>query len=250
MEVISFRLYGDYALFKKPWCNLQQQSYLIPPKTTVIGIIGGILGYGKEEYLTKLNFEEIKIGIEIRATIKKEVNGFNYMHGKEMFSRTKFKGLSNVLRNPTNKGQRSPTKLELLKNADYRIYIAFNNKKLQDNFYSLIEKSQCYFPPFLGQVNLFANISDINPPTDLMEDPFLNTIHTIVPEDAADISKIEGMFFRERIPIQMNTDRSSPQYKSFVFYNEHNKELPIIPKKGYIIGKLNIRDNEKRILLF
>ena len=74
-QIITFSLSGDYAMFKKPWCNNQQQSYFIPPKSMIIGLIGGILGIEKEKYLKESNFNGIKLGIELLKRPTTDLNG-------------------------------------------------------------------------------------------------------------------------------------------------------------------------------
>jgi CRISPR-associated protein Cas5h len=64
-QVIKFRLSGDYALFKKPFANNQPQSFVIPPKTAILGLIGAIMGWSKEKYIQTLPFNQFGYAVRL-----------------------------------------------------------------------------------------------------------------------------------------------------------------------------------------
>jgi len=65
VEVISFELSGEYALFKKPFANNQPQSFVIPPKTAILGMFGAIMGWKKDDYIKKMPFENFQYGVKL-----------------------------------------------------------------------------------------------------------------------------------------------------------------------------------------
>ncbi|PTD94872.1 hypothetical protein C9439_00075 [archaeon SCG-AAA382B04] len=230
-EILSFRLWGDYALYTKPWCNREQQSYLIPPKTSLFGLIGSILGCGKEEYLEKLDFDEIKTGINLKNFEGKELHGYNFMHGKNLDKKTK--NLSNPYRNPSRKGALSPTRLEFIRNPEYRIYLYLKDKKIKRQLSDFLRKNKCVFPPYLGQVNLFANFGDFYK-TEL-DEKNVNYSETAAPAEIIDGSEIEGKIYNERLPVKMEEDRSSPKFKSIAISKDN--PLKIKDDSKYLIGE-------------
>lgn len=242
-EIIAFNLYGDYALFKKPWCNREQQSYLIPPKTSIVGLLGALLGYEREKYLKKLNFEEIFIGIKLVSEEGKELHGFNFMHGKNLDNITK--KLSNPYRKPTRKGSLSPTRLEYVKNPYYRIYLHLERDPLREKIGNFLKNDKCVFPPYLGQVNLFANIDNISVNELLERD--IKYSETAVPSEMVKVTEVKSKLYTERLPVKMNPDRSSPIYKSIAIVK--NREIPLknIENDDCLIG---ITKNEEKLVLF
>lgn len=69
LEIISFIVYSDFGIFKKPDVNLSYLTYEFIPKPMVLGILGAIAGFSGwntqeevPEYYRKL--ENLRIGIE------------------------------------------------------------------------------------------------------------------------------------------------------------------------------------------
>ena len=251
-EIITFILSGDYAIFKKPWCNNQQQSYFIPPKTSMMGLIGGILGIPKNQYLKKLNFDEISIGITILERPTKDLNGYNYMHGKNL--RDILKKLSNPYRNPTNKGSLSPTRVEYLKGVAYRIFLHFKDNKLEEQFFNLISNQKCYYPPFLGQVNLFANLEkpEILKFNNSEEKEYVGTV---APTELVDMDYIsQSIYHVEKMPYKFSEERTHPRYISIAFFDEPEKRIKIVANRecdnNYIIGEVELNQENIGVILY
>lgn len=240
-------------MFKKPWCNNQHQSYYIPPKTSILGLISGILGIEKKKYLKEIPFNSIKIGIEILRRSKKELVGFNFMHGKKIGKITK--KISNPFRDPTSKGSTSPTRVEYLKGVSYRIYIQLEDDNKLSELYNLLSKNKFHYPPFLGQVNLFAKISKVTK-LELNNDQRIETISTVSPTDIVEIKKLEsGLYQVEKMPYKFSEDRELPEYISILYYVEPGKEIILKNidyslNSKYLIGKININGNKKGAVLY
>ena len=241
-EVISFELSGDYGLFKKPWCNREQQSFLIPPKTSIVGLLSAIIGLDKKEYLEKISFSDVKYGVEVLETITREMHGINFMHGRGLSKITK--KLSNPYRNPSSKGSISPTRLEYLKNPKYLIYLRLEND-LFERLKQFLMEEKCVFPPSLGQTNLFAKICDYK--VHNLNIKAISETSCAVPSEFVDVEKLKGKFFTERIPISMDMGRSNPKYLSLTLKNSKSGLIPIKKNKKIVSGEL---DNGKKIVLF
>lgn len=237
-------------MFKKPWCNEQHQSYRIPPKTALTGMIAGILGISKKDYLSVLPPKSIKIGIEILKESDRELVGFNFMHGKKIGEKTK--KFTNPYRSPTAKGALSPTRLEYLKDVSYRIYVYIENEDLFKQFFKLINENKFYFPPFLGQANLFAKISDVHL-LNLNKDQFVRFIDTVVPGDLVDTDFLSNEIYRvEKIPNDFSPNREAPEYISIVFFEEIGKKIKIKENNGkkYLIGEVEFKDYKRGVVCY
>ena len=242
-NILAFDLYGDYALFKKPWCNREQQSFLVPPKTSIIGLVGGILGYKRENYLEKLSFNEIYTGITLLNEDGKELHGFNFMHGKNLDNITK--KLSNPYRNPTDNGSLSPTRLEYIKNPIYRIFLYLEDVNLRDKVQKCLEEGRYVFPPYLGKANLFANIDNFLK-TNLKETE-IEYSNTVVPSEMVKVTEVKKKLYTERLPIRMDIDRSSPIYETIAVVKDGKIPLKESVDDDYIMGKTN--ENERLVLI-
>ena len=49
MKILVFDIWGEYAHFKKIYATTSALSYVVPPKTSIYGYIGAILGLEKED---------------------------------------------------------------------------------------------------------------------------------------------------------------------------------------------------------
>lgn len=232
-QLISFRLWGDYGLYKKPWCNREQQSFLIPTKTALIGMIGGILGFGKKEYLKFLPFNKIWVGIKLRKKINKELHGYNFMQSAGLLAKTR--KLSNPYRDPPGKGMRSPNRLEMLKNPDYNVFFHFEDKKLQQSLYENLSESKFVFPPYLGQVNFFANIENVRKRKLTIK--AVATVHSVVPAKILNVLGSGGQIYTERIPVKMEHDRSAPEFLRIALRNEENATIKIKKTEEFLVGQ-------------
>ncbi|HBM79479.1 MAG TPA: CRISPR-associated protein Cas5, partial [Clostridiaceae bacterium] len=57
MQVISLHFKGKMAHFRKYYSNSSALSYFIPPRTTIIGIVAGFLGYERDTYYEDFSLE-------------------------------------------------------------------------------------------------------------------------------------------------------------------------------------------------
>lgn len=97
MNILSFRLQGKMAHFRRYYSNSAALSYSVPPRTTISGILAGLLGYERDSYYNLFSLEQCKIAVVIGSPIKKQIqkmnllmiNGLNDYNGsKEHHSQT------------------------------------------------------------------------------------------------------------------------------------------------------------------
>lgn len=79
MKVISFTINGKMAHFRKYYSNSTSLSYLIPPVTTIKGIIAGLLGFDRDSYYGLFSNDKCKVGISVEKPIKKIAQTMNML---------------------------------------------------------------------------------------------------------------------------------------------------------------------------
>lgn len=79
MKIITFDLCAKTAHFRKYYSNSTALSYIIPPITTIKGIIAGLLGYERDSYYEVFSNENTKISIGVSSRIKKITNVVNLL---------------------------------------------------------------------------------------------------------------------------------------------------------------------------
>ncbi len=244
MEAIRFKLSGEYALFKKPYANNQPQSFIIPPKTAILGMIGAIMGWSKGSYIDKLPFEEFRYGVRlITSKIKKDLIGINLMQGKS----AKFTFNENPIKNPPERGQRSPTRFEFLKDMEWEVFLLIESKELQDQLFKRLVTKKFIYNPNLGLQSLFAKIEcDEDDMIDLEIAKEINdNLYSSFDKNQIKFKITKPVaFYNELIPVYFEKDRSLPQTKEMIsFVGDYSIE---ITNKEELEGKL-YQDEQKRL---
>ena len=146
-NIIEMDIWSSFGCFSKPFSNSGGLlTYLIPPKTSIIGIIGAILGYSVDDYKLlennskKFKIEElfdIKISIQPLFDLKTKKIIFNYNYGN---------GLSNI-------------KQDVLIKPYYKLFISFpNNLKNEERiFLNRIKSHKTVFSLYMGRNEFFLN---------------------------------------------------------------------------------------------
>ena len=211
MKVIGFNLSGKYALFTKPYTKNQPQSFVIPPKTAIMGMIGGILGFSREEYQERL--KNLKYSVVLKGNVFKYTAKFNLLQGKN----ATFNFSKNPLRHPPERGQRSPTTFELLKNPSWDIFISLEEElliELEDR----IKNSLFKYVPYLGIANAFAKLELFEEIIELERG--VNKIKSFFEFDLVKVKLNEPVkFYLELIPIGFSNKREGPITKEMVIFD-------------------------------
>lgn len=76
-DLISFDLCGKIAHFRKFYSNSSALTHSIPPRTTILGIIGAIIGEARDSYYDSL--DDLLIGIQVITKGRKIFQKFNYI---------------------------------------------------------------------------------------------------------------------------------------------------------------------------
>jgi CRISPR-associated protein Cas5h len=146
MQVIQIIVEGNWGHFKRPETNNNPLTHDFITKTALIGMIGAVLGYEREEMkpLFPQLSDDLLYGVELVQPVKKISWGFT--------SRTAFK--------PWESG--TPKYFEFLKNPCFKVIIALkndNSKNIFDAFCNAVKNEEAIFTPVLGWHNCPANIT-------------------------------------------------------------------------------------------
>ncbi len=79
MDIITFHLRGKMAHFRRYYSNSSALTYTIPPRTTITGIIAGLLGLTRDSYYADFSLEQCQIAVAICSPIKKCMQKLNYL---------------------------------------------------------------------------------------------------------------------------------------------------------------------------
>jgi len=213
MRVIGFNLSGKYALFTKPYTKNQPQSFIIPPKSAIVGMVGGILGFSREEYQKKL--QNLKYSVVLKKEPIKYTTRFNLLQGKS----ATFSFSKNPLKNPPERGQRSPTTFEILKDPSWDIFIHLDDELLNE-LTNRIKNSLFSYVPYLGVANAFAKLELFEEPVEL-EKGINDNIKSFFELNLVKVKITKPVkFYNELIPIGFENKREMPITKEIVIFSD------------------------------
>ena len=146
MKVLAFDIWGEYAHYKKIYATTSAVSYCLPPKTSLYGYVGAILGLEKNQYLNYFQNKECLVGIQLLNPIVMQRININ---------------LRAVLGRMKPNDNRKPTMMEFVYQPKYRIYFYHKNSETYNRLKdSLVEKCAVYTPS-MGLASLISNFEFI-----------------------------------------------------------------------------------------
>ena len=162
LKILSFRISGRFAHFRKFYTNSSSLSYIIPPRTAITGMLASILRSKRDEYYDIFDPRLFKIGVSVcpGSNIKKQMQSVNYLHD------TYYKLLASG--SGKAKAIHSPCKFELLmstkKPIGYIIYVGATDEKAKSTFEEIkrkIENGDLGYGVYLGQRQFRADVDQL-----------------------------------------------------------------------------------------
>ena len=165
-DTLIFDIRGDYAHYRIPETTRSSISFPFPPGTALFGMIAGILGYERSTFWK--DFQDLTFGLKILSDENHMGLMTSYVQTKfsEKFGE-KFGSLSVGIvlpsepYHPENRGFSSPLRLDYIVKPHYRVFLCGPDSIL-DNLEEKIQQHKFAYPPYLGHVNLFAELEFIS----------------------------------------------------------------------------------------
>ena len=144
-KVIEIDIWSNFGCFSKPFSTTGGLlTYLIPPKTSIIGIIGSVLGYEFDDFektsdnKNKYSIEElhdVKISLQPLFDLKTKRVTFNNVEGT------------------ANKPKIANIHQDVLVNPYYKLFISFPDSlsDVEETFIERIKSHQTVFSPYMGK---------------------------------------------------------------------------------------------------
>lgn len=158
MEILMFDLVGKFAHFRKFYTNNTAMSFTIPPRTTLMGIVGAILGKPRDSYYEELASDKIRFGIQVKSNLKKSFHRINYL---KVESERDFRGRNLHVQTPVEIVSGYDIRKD---NVRYRIYISYygnSNNSFQELKDALLF-NRVNYNISLGTANHTASIENVS----------------------------------------------------------------------------------------
>jgi len=227
-KLLVFDIWADYAHFKKYYTTTSPLSFSIPPKTTLYGTIGAILGLDKKDYLNYFQKGECRIGIRIKEPIKKTRINLNLINTKtaKMMSRI---------------DNRTQIRTEFLKDVKYRIYFTHQNTDVYSKLKDYLQGHKSVYSISLGLSENLANfefVGEYNCEKIINNQEWEELVTVLrVDEDYLtkgdiDFSQADREYFSDKVALEMKSDREVIDYGQVVF-ESNGKSIKARPKNYY-----------------
>lgn len=227
MKVIAFDIWGDYGYFRRGYTSTSTITYPFPSRTTIAGLISGILGLEKDSYHDIFKEDNSKVGLRILNPIKKININLNYINTKESLL------LSEIKNNP-----RVQVQAEFLKDVKYRIYVSLDNNNLMNELYSNLSEHKSVFTPCFGISECIVDFKlAYNDVFDLsiVEETDVN-IDSVILKNTGDLVIEPGKKYGiVKSPGFMNSERIVSKFLEY-YYEENGNSIKIKNGEFYSIG--------------
>lgn len=164
MQTVCFRYFGRVAHFMRAEMNASALSYPVPPRTTLLGLLGAIMGIPKdiaqEELSDAMIGLRIRNGIPLRHYHKANIRKRNGIMNPVSI-RLKAARADRALDDPSGKGAASQVTQEWLINPDFEVFVASADsrpwlpiliQRLQ------VETVKSHFTPCMGPAWMIAQL--------------------------------------------------------------------------------------------
>lgn len=139
MKILNFHIRGKMAHFRRYYSNSSALSYSVPPRTTLIGLLAGLMGYERDSYYEDFSPEECRVAVGVCSPQKKLVQTLNLLMIKS----------SNDLNGSREHHSQTPTELIMPANIrtgflDYEVWLCHQNNRVINTLYSQLEQKYGY----------------------------------------------------------------------------------------------------------
>ncbi|WP_435179815.1 type I-B CRISPR-associated protein Cas5b [Halorussus sp. AFM4] len=218
---------GDWAHFRRIDRTVTKQTYRLPPRTTVAGLLAAIVGVDRDEYYEVFDPAVSAVGVEVvgelRTTTQPSLGvGTNPDETFDSVGKTRGKGISVSF--PDTTDNRQIHSYEYVVDPAYRLYVGVEDADFHAALKHHLECGTSYYPPSLGLSELLARVETPDAGvehevTPVSADDSPVTVDSAIPEAVETVVPRAGTPHHvERLPAAMEADGRNRRTTEFVDY--------------------------------
>jgi CRISPR-associated protein Cas5h len=222
-RVLSLTIRADWGHFRRVDRTVTKQTYRIPPRTTISGLLAAICGVHRDGYYDVFARDASAIAIEPleehrTLTVPSLGLGTNPDETMETAGGTGQKSVK--VRYPDSTDNRQIHSYEVLVNPAYRIDVAVEDGKFYSALKTHLETGTSYYPPSMGLSEYLASVEyhgEFKPTT--VESGDSVSVESVVPEVVDDVVPSADSTHRvERMPGFMEAHDGGRRTTEFTDY--------------------------------
>ena len=229
-RLILFDLAGAMAHFRKFYTNSSSLSYSFPPRTTLCGLIAGMLGMPRDSYYDAFSMDRCRIGLSLRREVRKVMQTVNYIRTK---SPSELDGSAGPTQVPLELVMPMPGERQVV----YRVYFWHEDREVMEELWNRLYNRKFIFPPYFGITECPAEVKWAT----VVEGEGLRWLSD--PEEPLDVTTViplerirqngfklrEGIqVLRDRLPLDFSPGRSLNSVAD-ILYERNAQPLPLVP---------------------
>ena len=227
-RLILFDLAGAMAHFRKFYTNSSSLSYSFPPRTTLCGLIAGMLGKPRDSYYEAFSTARCRIGLSLKGRVRKVIQTVNYIRTKESSELDRSKGPTQV---PLELVMPMPGERQVV----YRVYFWHEDREVMEELWYRLYNRKFIFPLYFGITECPAEVrwaavveeglrwfSDSEEPLE---------VTTVIPLERIKEGGFrlrEGIqILKDQFPLDFSKDRSLRSIVN-ILYERNARPLPLV----------------------
>ncbi|WP_136591449.1 type I-B CRISPR-associated protein Cas5b [Salinigranum halophilum] len=142
---LVFDVRGDFAHFRKPETTSPAQTFGIPPRTTIAGMVAAVLGLNRDSYYDAFSRDASRVAVQLLAPIRRHSLGINILTTEGSPSKTKGAHPGRFVTGP-----RQQNVFETLCDPVYRLYVSLDDSALMKQLESTLSAGKSHYALSLG----------------------------------------------------------------------------------------------------
>ena len=160
---ISLTVRSAWGHFKRVGRSVTKQTYRIPPRTTVAGLLAAIVGSDRDSYYEVFAADSSAIALTALSdlrTVNVPTTGLG-TDPNQSVTRTAGSRQSNALTYQDTTGDRQLHAYEVLADPVYRIDVALEDEDYYETLRERLGNGTSHYPPSLGKSEYLCTIEDV-----------------------------------------------------------------------------------------
>ncbi|WP_048602198.1 type I-B CRISPR-associated protein Cas5b [Rubeoparvulum massiliense] len=247
MKLLVFDWIGKMAHFRKLDTNSSSLSYAFPSRTTIAGMIAGVLGYEKESYYELFSPDHCHIAVSIQTPIRKMTQTVNYLFVKSVKSDVNgVKGHTQI-----------PVEFVLpglgYNQLVYRLYFWHEDQVISERLKDKLLKKASVYPPYMGISELLSTLQFVEEVPAQVQQAKQEKVRfsTVIPIHAIQARSLEInpslRFVKEWMTRSFNQERAIVETERYLM--EVENRITVVPTIPYYTVKYTDQSVDNLIMM-